>query len=198
MIRTLTFLFFVSFTFISLSISLYSQTTPQDESLATIPMPSVDYEPGPDHPYGRLNPEAPPETAELGFLIGEFDCEDRIFNPKDNKWYKMKVLRKAEYILNGFAIQDRNWTPILNSTNIRAFDPISKKWQITYFKTPYSTGVWSGGKEGENMVFLQEGKNTISRLTFFDIGTDGYSWKAETVTDETARINWEFTCKRRK
>ncbi len=75
--------------------------------------------------------------------------------------------------MNGYAIQDKNWTPIQNSTNIRAYDPTTKKWQITYFQTPYSTGLWTGGKDGNELVFIQERGKTTSQLTFFNIAGEG-------------------------
>ena len=61
-------------------------------------------------------------------VIGEFDCRDKIRNPQNGKWFEFTAFRRAEYILNGYAIQDQNWTPLLNSTNIRSFDPKSKQW----------------------------------------------------------------------
>jgi hypothetical protein len=185
---------------ISAGENLYAQnkTGGEDAKLQMIPPVPVEYEASPAYPFGRLNPKAPPETGELEFLIGEFDCEDRIYSPQNKKWFRMDVVRRAEYILNGYAIQDKNRTPILNSTNIRAYDTKTRQWHITYFRTPYSSAVWKGGKEGENMVFLQERGKSISRLTFFDIGKDSYSWKAENVADGKAVMNWVFTCRRRR
>jgi len=183
------------------AVNTYGQTEDgwKAENLQTIPPRPVNYEASPAYPFGRLNPDAPSETKQLSFLIGEFDCEDRIYSPQNNKWYRMDTVRKAEYVLDGYAIQDKNWTALSSTSNIRAFDPKTKQWHITYFKTlPYSSGVWKGGKEGENMVFRQAEGKTTSRLTFFDIGEDRYSWKAENVTDGKAVMNWIFTCKRRR
>ena len=178
--------------------TLNAQDDSKDEKLQTIPPVPVEYEANPAYPFGRLNPKAPIETKQLAFMIGEFNCEDKIYSPQNKKWFKFKAIRKAEYVLNGHAIQDKNWTPLLNSSNIRAYDAKTKQWHITYFKTPYSSAVWKGGKEGSNMVFSQINAKNTSRLTFFDIKKDSYSWKAENVTDGKAVMNWQFTCKRRR
>ena len=160
---------------------------------------SSEYEPNHAYPFGRLNPEAPPETKQFAFMIGEFDCDDRIMNPANGKWFEYKAIRRAAYILNGYAIHDQNWTPLLNSTNIRSYNPKTKLWEVTYFKYPgYYTGVWKGKMEGENMVVRQGEGAKESRLSFFNISKDGYSWKAERMVDGKPKMNWEFTCKRRR
>ncbi|NNE99827.1 MAG: hypothetical protein HKN25_12470 [Pyrinomonadaceae bacterium] len=179
--------------------NMAAQNDPTESTLQTIPPVPIEYEASPAYPFGRLNPNAPIETKQLEFLIGEFDCEDKIFSPRNKKWFRMDTVRKAEYVLNGYAIQDKNWTSLSSTSNIRAFDPKTKQWHITYFRTlPYSSAVWKGGKEGENMVFQLEKEKTTSRLTFFDIGQDGYSWKAENVTGGKAVMNWIFKCERRR
>ena len=163
------------------------------------PQIQMDYEASPAFPFGRLNPKAPPETKQFDFMIGEFDCNDRIINPANKKWFKFKAVRRAAYILNGYAIHDQNWTPILNSTNIRSFNPKAKVWEVTYFKYPrYFTGVWKGGMEGDKMVVHQGSSAKGSRLSFFDINKDGYSWKSERMVEGKPTINWEFICKRRR
>ena len=148
------------------------------------------------YPFGRANPDAPPETKQFEFMIGEFDCRDRILNPQNNKWFEFSAFRRAAYILNGYAIQDQNWTPLLNSTNIRSYNPKTKQWEVSYFKYPnYYAGVWKGAMEGENMVLRQ---GATSRLSFFNISKDQYSWKSERIVEGKPVKNWEFTCKRRR
>ena len=160
---------------------------------------STVFEASPAYPFGRLNPKAPPETAQFAFIIGEFDCDDRILNPQNQKWYKMKAIRRAAFVLNGFAIQDQNWTPILNSSNIRAYDSKNKEWVVTYFKYPkFFSAVWKGKMEGDKIILRKGTGAKESRLTFFNISKDSYSWKAEGIVDGKPKINWEFTCNRRR
>ncbi len=179
--------------------SAFSQAKPNNPQPRPRPSISFKYEVNSAFPFGRLNPKAPPETKQFDFMIGEFDCNDRILNPATKKWFKFKAIRRATYILNGYAIHDQNWTPLLNSTNIRSFNPKTKQWEVTYFKYPnYYTGVWKGGMEGENMVVRQGTGAKESRLSFFNISKDSYSWKAERMVEGKFAINWEFTCKRRR
>ena len=99
-----------------------------------------DYEANDSQPFGKLNPDAPKETKQFDFMIGDFDCVDQIRNPRDGKFATLKARRGAEYVLNGHAIQDKNYTQILTSTNIRMFDPSKKEWVVSYFKAPFRYG----------------------------------------------------------
>ena len=62
-------------------------------------------EPSAEHPFGQLNPKAPPETAHWGQLAGAWDCSLTIRDEDGNV-----TLRKATwtwaYILDGYAVQD--------------------------------------------------------------------------------------------
>lgn len=156
-----------------------------------------DYEASAQHPFGRINPDAAPETKQFGFLIGSFECKDRVLNPADGKWFDMPAIRRAEYVLNGYAIQDKNYNNIIVSTNIRIFDPGNKEWVVSYFKAPFGTGVWKG--KFKNGVFegFKDAENPDSVLSFFDISENGYSWKGERLTDGKRVLFWEFSCKRK-
>jgi hypothetical protein len=154
------------------------------------------YESSPQHPFGRMNPDAPPETKQFEFIVGTFTCKDRIMNPADGKWYDIKSIRRAEYILNGHAIQDKNYTNITVASNIRIYDPVKKEWVVSYFKVPFGIGVWRGVfKDGKPEV-IQGDEKGGSRLSFFNISKEGYSWKGERLKEGKASLFWEFTCRR--
>ncbi len=157
-----------------------------------------DYEASPQNPFGRLNPDAPVETKQFAFLIGAFECNDRLLNPANGKWFDMKAIRRAEFVLNGYGIQDKNYTNILTSTNIRIYDPANKEWVVSYFKAPFGVGVWKGQFSNGRFELLQGDTKSGSRLSFFDISSTGYSWKGESLNDGTARVFWEFTCTKKK
>ena len=164
---------------------------------AQVPKPldsQDDYEADSAYPFGRLNPEAPPETTQFHFIVGVFDCDDRILNPADGKWYDMKAVRRAEYVLNGHAIQDRNYTNVLVSTNIRMFDSGKKEWVVSYFKAPFGIGVWKGKFSESKVELLKGDESNGSRLSFLDFSEHGYSWKREGLKDGRASPFWEFRC----
>ena len=156
-----------------------------------------EYEADSQNPFGRLNPNAPPETQQFGFLIGSFECKDKILNPATGTWFDMKAIRGAQYVLNGHAIQDKNYNNIIVSTNIRIYDPVKREWIVSYFKAPFGIGVWKGNfKDGRFEGFKDE-ENPDSVLTFYDISEKGYSWKGELLKDGKRSLFWEFSCTRK-
>lgn len=56
------------------------------------------YEPSAEHPFGRLNPEAPSETAQFAFMVGEFACDDEVLQ-MDGSWKKTKAFWTASYMM---------------------------------------------------------------------------------------------------
>lgn len=157
------------------------------------------FEPSPAFPYGRLNPKAPPETAQFSFMIGEFDCVDEIINPQDGKWVKFPAIWNAKYFLNGHGIQDQYWSPQFSTSNIRIFDAKEKKWKVTFFRMPgYNSGIWSGVKTGENLVMRQGDDKKGTRLTFSSISKYGFEWVGESMSDGKAIPFWKSSCKRRR
>ena len=160
----------------------------------------VSYEPSPAYPYGRLNPEAPPETKQFAFMIGEFDCVDEIRNPQDGSWLKFPAIWNAKYFLNGHGIIDQYWSPRFSTSNIRIFDAKKKKWVVTFFRMPSynATEPWEGIMEGENLVMRKGTDEQGSRLTFKNINNDGFDWVGETMAKGKATPFWKSACRRRR
>lgn len=156
-----------------------------------------------EHPFGRMNPKAPPELAQFDFMIGEFDAVDELRRP-DGTWITSKGTWNANWFLNGFGIQDHYENEQFSTSNVRIYDPGTKRWHVTFYKMPgFSTGTWHGNKVGDTMVMEREqktadGRTFTSRLTFFDITKNGYKWKSESVTPAGSRVSWKSTCTRRR
>ncbi len=123
------------------------------ETAAEAPELYIGYDPSPAYPHGRLHPDAPPETAQFEFMLGELDCTDQLRNP-DGTWRKF---------------------PAIVTSNIRVFDSRAGVWKVSWFKMPgYGSGVWEGKKEDDRLVMrqpttLSDEREAESRLTFFDI-----------------------------
>lgn len=163
------------------------------------------YEANEAFPYGRLNPDAPPETKQFDFMVGTCDCQDSLQNPVDGQWYSFKTIWNAKYIMNGYAIQDVGWNPIFSPTSIRVFNTSKQLWEVTYFQMPnYQTGTWTGSKEGDNMVMKKttkgpNGASGESRLTFYDITESGFKWKSEFFGEDGSYTSgWRIICTKRK
>ncbi len=156
------------------------------------------YEPSPSHPFGKLNPKAPPETEQFAFMTGDFKCISETPR-KGGKWVSTKVVWNSYYFLNGSGIQDKLWGVVSVASGTRIFDKKKGKWIVNYFQTfpGYVTGVWEGKKEGDKMIMrAPRGKNE-SRLTFFNITKGSFDWVGETVApDGKAAPFWKISCKR--
>ena len=167
-----------------------------------------EYEPSASNPYGRLNPNAPPEVADFAALIGLCDCKSLNRNP-DGTWQDTVAMEwQFKYILNGTAVQDEVWREGNYASSIRQYHADSAQWIVTYYSYPYVTynvGVWRGGKEGEDIVLTQpqkapNGMDGISRLTFHAISENGFKWKGEWVKDDGSITYpfWTIDCKKRE
>lgn len=175
-----------------------AQVTGATESVPASAKMPVENEPSPSHPFGKLNPNAPPETAEFSFMIGEFDCDDKTLG-QDGKWTESRVVWNSTYFLNGSGIMDRFWSEQVVATGTRIFDKKNGKWIVNYFQTSpaYFAGVWEGKKEGEKMIMRAPRGEGESRLTFHNITENSFDWVGESVTKEgKASPFWIITCKR--
>ncbi len=91
--------------------------------------------PSAEHPFGRPNPEVPPELVELEFMIGEFEAVDHLLQP-DGSWLESRGVWTANYFLNGFGIQNQYENQQCATSNIRIFDPQRDQRLVTFFKMP--------------------------------------------------------------
>ncbi len=156
-------------------------TTPMDEA------PGVD--------SGTLNPDAPPETASLGRLVGVWDVEQETRN-RDGSWSEAS---RAEwrwyYILDGHAIQD-DWikppstepdaTRRSFGTNIRIYNPEEERWEMSWIDSNNrKTATYTAIIEGDTVIM--SGRNASGREirnTFFNISENSFEWVQQWTFDE--------------
>jgi len=160
------------------------------------------YEPTPVFPFGRANPDAPAEIRQFDFLIGSFECDSELFMSSRGEFVPLKTRWTADYVLNGWAIQDKTWNSVLSATSIRIFNTKTGQWEVTFFMQPYlQSGVWHGGRVKDDMVLSKEMEDDdgvfTSRLTFSDISDSGYKWVSEYVRDgKVFHTTWKIACER--
>ncbi len=143
--------------------------------------------------FGTLSPDAPKETSQFGFLVGEWSCKTRRMQPDGNLQDGADATWTGYYILDGWAIQDdwRSSQPGSKpGTNIRSFNPQSGKWdnrwlaagslQWKYFEAEQvgDTMVMTGEEE----VDRQERKY-VDRNIFYEIGNSAWKWRKDRSFD---------------
>ncbi|MBZ0326977.1 MAG: DUF4440 domain-containing protein [Altibacter sp.] len=176
--------------------------------LLSVAQPIEMYAPSNEHPFGRLNPEAPKEVGDSEQLIGSCDCISTT-RKADQSWGEpQKMTWTFKYILNGMGVQDESYKEDgSHSGSIRQFIADSSKWYVHWYSngTPStSLPTWVGGKRGDSIVLYNEqkapnGTDGFYRLTFSDISEKGFNWMGEWVnTAETfAFPTWKIECIKR-
>ncbi len=166
---------------------------------------SLQYEPSPQHPFGRANPDAPPELAQFDFLVGMNDCVEQRINNATGEWVEGVRSWDAHYYMNGFAIRDSGMSGAITNSNIRVYDTASGEWAVTFFSTPaYSSGTWRGNMEDGNMVLRQAQKapgtdfDGFSTLTFSNVSDRGFDWSGEWVSEDGSVVFpfWRIQCRK--
>ncbi len=166
---------------------------------------ALEYDPSPEHPFGRPNPQAPSELAQFAFMIGKNNCSEERLNSASGEWERSERTWDAHYFLNGYGIFDSGKSTSSVNSNARIFDTVSNQWQVTFFSMPvYGSGVWKGGLEGNNIVLKQAQKapgtqlDGFSRLTFSNIGKEGFDWAGEWVSEDGSIVFpfWRISCEK--
>jgi hypothetical protein len=163
---------------------------------------------GPVHPFGRLNPAAPPETAQYAFMVGVFDCRLEYKAYREGKWVTAKEGRAvwtARFTMNGHAIEDEfvdEWGE--TNINVRLFDPARGKWRILYATpAPARVSELEASRVDGRMVMVSErtapgGVNYTERVAFEPRGDAEYRWTQEVVYSPTsAVVIGDLACRRR-
>lgn len=158
---------------------------------------------------GTIHPAAPPETLQLGQLVGIWTAEQTV-RESDGAWSQKKTHGEWRwyYILDGHAIQDdwmsrdggEEFHPI--GTNIRIYNPSEKKWYMAWIdKNNRTLAVFTAISENGNVVMTgTNAKGRVVRNTFSNITGQSFEWVQEWTGDEgkswfaVARIE----CKRKK
>lgn len=166
------------------------------------------YEAGPDQPYGKLNPEAPPEVADYAPLIGVCDCSSVARKP-DGSWGDTQAMTWTfKYILNGMGVQDETIKEDgSHSGSIRQFIADSSRWFVHYYtsSTPSTVlSVWEGNRKGDSIRLYNaqkapNGMDGFYRITFRNMSEAGFNWVGEWVdTAETIVFPmWKIDCIKR-
>ncbi len=140
------------------------------------------------------NPEAPPETSQLAFFIGEWDITAKTKRP-DGTYYLNKARSNAYYILDGFAIRDdyraldAGGNVVFRGAGFRSYDPGKKKWTIMWIMAnqPGYTHIEAkmvGGRLTSTGKGYDGSGPFLERYTYYIISEDHYSFKMDRSYNE--------------
>ncbi len=87
------------------------------------------YEPSRAFPFGKRNPDAPAELAQYEFMIGEWDCNERLRQPEGG-WKEVQSLVRGNYYLNGRGIMNHTFMPDDASLMTYQYNPATSNWWI--------------------------------------------------------------------
>ena len=146
-------------------------------------------------PYGTLNPEAPEETSQFAFLIGEWSCSIRRLQRDGRLGEPTLATWTGRYILDGWAIQD-DWVStdaqgrVSHGLNIRSFNHESGKWDNRWLEARSRRWLYFEAEMiGESMVMTSDprrdaaGRPYLARNTFHDISANSWSWRQDRSFD---------------
>ncbi len=164
-----------------------------------------DYEPSDQFPFGRLNPDAPKETADFTLMIGKCNCKSETRKP-DGTWNEaIDMTWTFKYIMNGMGVQDETLkSDGKHSGSIRQFNADSSRWYVHYYSSPFASNTlsaWEGNRKDDKIVLYREqkapnGMDGSYRLTFYDMSETGYKWIGEWVDTEEKIVypTWKISC----
>lgn len=148
---------------------------------------------------GKLNPNAPKETIQIGQLIGEWDCisKDLVSIEDSAVWFTNDATWKWEYILGGHALLNNWWqedtspNPVTKeyfAAGIFIFNPETELWEASIMNSrPHKISPKFQLYYQNEKLQMHDGSGKWL-VTFFDIKQDTFEWKYEILT-ETG--NWK-------
>jgi hypothetical protein len=145
--------------------------------------------------FGTLSPDAPPETAQFAFLVGEWRCTTRRMDPEGHLQPGPEASWTGYYILGGWAIED-DWVSTgpdgkpYHGTNLRSFHRETGKWDNRWLSSDsLAWKYFEAEKVGETMVMTGgegtdgRGSRFVDRNTFYEVGPSSFKWRKDRSFD---------------
>ena len=170
---------------------------------------TFNYNPSSDQPYGKLNPDAPKNTADYAELIGSSTCKSvsRLDPTTWSDTVNMKWVFK--YIMNGNGVQDETSKEDgTYSGSIRQYNADSSAWYVHYYtssKASPQLPAWSGNREGTKITLYKDQKapngfDGYYKIVFSDISEDSFNWSGAWVSKDESVVypTWRIYCNKDK
>jgi len=142
------------------------------------------------HKVQQQSKAAPIETSQFGQLVGKWAITDSGIDKKGNWKAGPGADWNFYWILNGTAIQDDWISPSLDKdepktgrqfgTNIRIYNPKLKRWEMAWASNNGAkVDTFKAKAEGESVVMKGFYAGAETKITFFNISKNHFSWKME-------------------
>lgn len=135
-----------------------------------------------------MSPLAPPQTAQLHWLIGEWDIDFKV-QQGDGSYSSFKGGPWiARFSKDGMSIVDEWVNMGVAGVNIRTFDPEVGKWRCTWHQHNSPTRSLFDGVFEDNELRLssvvQDSSSTFRfQVRFYDISENAFKWTMHTSND---------------
>ena len=144
-----------------------------------------------------MNPNAPPETAELDWFIGEWEVIWKQKSKPHSEVYDLvtKATWRVRYAFDGFAVVDEFTGPNhaaptpwgdFRGMTVRAYDRNQQQWIMTY-QHINGSDAWRLTGAMENGEFKIEAHDFAGQFQyrphFFDITADSFTWTNDVSVD---------------
>lgn len=150
--------------------------------------PPILYQPDPDSPIGTRNPNAPPETAQYDFVIGDWDVVIN-FRNTDGTAFTYNARWHNTWIVDGYAVMQEWRGPYASGSEVRIYSPQDGHWLGFNVYNAWGTpkAVTASFANGEMVVMVDpvtdETGTFINRETYSNITEDRWEMHSDRSND---------------
>lgn len=140
--------------------------------------------------------EAPPESKQFDFLIGNWDVAAIRYNAEGTVLVQYKGSWQAQYLNDGRMIIDDfkalapNGQAVSSIVTLRTYSEVTHRWEMSGLaaRQPAWNAEWYGEWKDGEMLLNAIGSNpagimTVNKIRFFDIAKDSFKWESKVSTD---------------
>jgi len=158
----------------------------------------------PKNPAPQVPPEvarylqgAPPESRQFDFLIGDWDVAATRYKEDGSPQFQYKAGWNARYLNEGRMVLDdfKAYAPtgqaISSYVTLRTYCEVTRRWEMAGLAAlqPAVSAQWYGEWKNSQMLLEASGKDPAgnlvhTRIRFFDIASNNFSWESRTSRDE--------------
>ena len=138
-----------------------------------------------------------PESRQFDFLIGDWDVEATRYKEDETPALSYQALWSARSLNDGRMVMDDfkalapNGDPVSSYVTLRTYSGVTKRWEMVGLQAlqPSVPMEWhgvsiDGGMLLDAIASLPNGQRVQTRIRFFEIAADSFSWESSMSFDE--------------